>query len=115
MVDLAELLHKNRGHFLGNVPDDALQLPLGGEHIVPLPGQILVALVDPGVFVDGSQVGGAQAGDLPLQLSDAPVSRRHGFDLPPLFSGGAGGQAVVVPELVNDLLFLHGGGDLLLL
>ena len=32
-----------------------------------------------------------------------------------MLSGSAGRQAVGFPQLVNDLLFLHGGGNLLLL
>ncbi len=27
---------QNGGHFCGNVPNDAFQLPLGREHVVPL-------------------------------------------------------------------------------
>ena len=56
-----------------DIPDDAFQIPLGAEHVIPLGGKIGVALVDPGVFLDGAQVGGAQHGDLPLQFCDQAV------------------------------------------
>ena len=115
MVDLLEFGDEDGGHFLGDVPDDALQFPLGGEHIVPLGGKVGIALVHPGVFLDGAQVGGAQGGDFPLQFSNAAIACRDGLDLPPELPGGAGGQTVGIPELVHNLLFLHRGGELLLL
>ena len=41
MIDLVEFLHKNRGHFLGDIPDDAFQFPFGGQHVVPLGSQLI--------------------------------------------------------------------------
>ena len=115
VVDFPELRNKYGGHLFGDVPDDAFQLPLGGQHVVPLSGEVGVALVDPGVFLDGAQVGRAQSGNFPFQLRPAAVSGGDVFDLSPMLRGGAGGQAVGIPQLVHDLLFLHGGGDLFLL
>ena len=114
MVDFPKFRNKYGGHLFGNVPDDAFQLPLGGQHVVPLSGEVGVALVDPGVFLDGAQVGRTQSGDLSFQLRRMAVSGGDVFDLPPMLRGGAGGQAVGIPQLVHDLLFLHGGSDLLL-
>ena len=115
MVDFPEFLHKNRGHFRGDIPDDGFQLPLGVQHVVPLGGKIAVALVHPGVFLDGAQIGGAQSGNLPFQFGGAAVACRHIFDVPPELGGSARGQAVGIPELVRNLPLFHGGGDFLLL
>ena len=115
MVDPAELLHKNRGHFLCNIPDNALQLPLGGKHIVPLLRQIAVALIDPGILVNGTQIGGAQSGNFSLQFTDPTISRGHGFNFSPVLHGCARRQAIGIPELIHDLALLHGAGDLFLL
>ena len=115
VVDLSEFFHEDGGHFLCDIPDDALQFPLGCQHIVPLFGEVAVPLIDPGIFIDGAQIGGAQSGDFPFQLSNAFVARGHGIDLTPGLSGGAGGQAIGIPQLIHDLPFLHGGCDLLLL
>ena len=114
MVDFRKFRDKNRGHFRGDIPDDALKLPLGVEHVVPLLCQVGIPLVDPGVFLDSAQVGSAQSGNLPFQLRDAAVSGGDVLDLPPEFRGSAGGQLVGIPQLVDDLPLLHGGGDLLL-
>ena len=115
MVDFPEFLHKNRGHFRGDVPDDGFQLPLGVQHVIPLGGKIAVALVHPGIFLDGAQIGGAQSGNLPFQLGGAAVACRHILDVPPELGSSARSQAVGIPELVRNLPLLHGGGDFLLL
>ena len=54
VVDLLEFGNENGGHLFGNIPDNALQLPLGVEHIVPLGSQVGIALVDPGILLDGT-------------------------------------------------------------
>ena len=115
MVDPAKLLHENGGHFLCNIPDDAFQLPLGGEYVVPLLRKIAVALVDPGIFINGTQVGRSQGGDFPFQLRNALVACGHGLDLAPGLSGRAGGKAIGIPQFVHNLPLLHGGGHLFLL
>ena len=115
MVNPGKLLHKNGGHFLGNIPDDAFQLPLGGEHIVPLLREVAVALVDPLVFLNCPQVGRAQSGNLPLELPDPPRTGGNVLNLSPVGRRRAGGQAVGIPQLIDNLLFLHGGSDLFLL
>ena len=114
VVDFPEFRNKDGGHLFGNVPDDAFQLPLGGQHVVPLGSKVRVALVDPGIFLDGAQVGRTQRGNFPFQLCRTTVSGGDVFNLSPMLRGGAGGQAVGIPQLVHDLLFLHGGSDLLL-
>ena len=115
MVDLFKLSDEDGSHFLGDIPDDAFQLPLGVQHIITLGGKVGVTLVHTGIFLDGTQVGRTQSGDLPLQLADAAVAGGDGFDLSPMLRSSTGGQAVGVPQLVHDLFFLQLGGDLLLL
>ena len=110
MVDLLELFHEDGGHFLGDTTDNALQLPLGVQHILLLLGKITVALVDTGVLLDRAQIRRAQHGDLSLQFRDFPLTGSGRLNHAPLFSGGAGGQLVGIPQLVNDLFFLHGRG-----
>ena len=54
VVDLLELADEDGGHFLGDVTDDALQLPLGSEHVISLLCQIGIALIDTGIFLDST-------------------------------------------------------------
>lgn len=61
-------------HLPGDVRDDLLQLPLGPLDIVSLVGEVGVSFVDPLILLDGPQIYGAQAGDGPLQLPDAPAA-----------------------------------------
>ena len=115
LVDPAEFPDENIGHFLGNGLDDILQLFLRVEYIVPLAGEIGIPLVDPLEFLDGPQIGRAQGGDLALQIGDLLGGGGHGFNLGLLRGGGGGCQLVGLPELVENLLLLHGGGGFFLL
>ena len=68
LVDLVKFRDEDGGHFLGDLPDDAFQLPLGGEHIVPLGSKIGVSLVNAGIFLNGTQVWRSQRTNFPLEL-----------------------------------------------
>ena len=114
MVNFCKFRDKNRSHFRGDVPDDTLQLPLGVQNVVPLLGKIGIALIDPGVFLNSPKVRRTQGSNLPFQFGSPAVSGGDVLDLTSKFRGSAGGQLVGIPELIDDLPLLHGGGDLLL-
>ena len=109
------MLGENGLHFPGDLGDDLLQLLLGPAHVVPLVGEVSIALVDPVELLDGVQVDVAQAGDAPLELSHPLLGLGHALQLLPLGPGRLVGELVGLPELVQDLLLLHGGGHLFLL
>ena len=91
VVDFPELRNKNGGHLFGDVPDDAFQLPLGGQHVVPLGSKVRVALVDPGIFLDGAQVGRTQRGNFPFQLCRSDGLPAVTFSISPRCSGAVPG------------------------
>ena len=68
LAEKLELLGKNFGHLLRDLPDDAGQLALGFLHVVPLIRQICIPSVDPLELVDGPHIDGAETVDLPFQL-----------------------------------------------
>ena len=113
-VDDGELLPENALHFTGDAVDHALQLFLGLFHVVALAGQIFIAGIDPVKFLDGADVRRAEAADLPAQLSDAAIRLGQALQFHALGPGVLIRQLVVVPQAVQDLLFLHGGGGPLL-
>ena len=115
LVDGLELPGEDGLHLPGDVRDDLLQLPLGPLDIVSLVGEVGVSFVDPLILLDGPQIYGAQAGDGPLQLPDAPAGLGHRLDLHPVLLGRLVGQLVGLPQLVQKLLLLHGGSHLPLL
>ena len=102
-------------HLAGNVLDNAQEFRLGLVHVAALLGEELIAGVDPLVFVDGAQVRGAQGVDLSPQLGRLPASLGQALHRLAQPLGRAVAQLVAVPQLVQDLFFLHLGGQLLLL
>ena len=66
LAEKLELLGKNFGHLLRDLPDDAGQLALGFLHVVPLIRQICIPSVDPLELVDGPHIDGAETVDLPF-------------------------------------------------
>ena len=99
-------------HLGCDVGDDALQLLLGGEHVVPLIGEVGVPLVDPLELVDGVQVDVAQGGDGLFQLPHPALGPGDALQLHPLGPGRLVGQLVGLPQLVQQALLLQGGGGL---
>ena len=53
-VDLLEFFHEDLCHLSGNILDDTFQIPLGGQHIIPLLGQVAVTLIDTGKFLNST-------------------------------------------------------------
>ncbi len=99
-------------HLLGDVGDDALQLLLGLEHVVPLVGQVGVPLVDPLELLNGIQVDVAQTGDRLFQLAHPALGLGDALQLHPLGAGGLMGQLIGLPQLVQQGFLLQGGGGL---
>ena len=110
-----ELLGEDAGHLRRDLSDDLFQIRLGGLHVVPLAGEIGVAGVHPVILLDGADIGGAQGGDVPFQLPDAAGCLGHALQLNPLCLRVGVVQLVMLPEPVQNLLFLQGGGGDLLL
>ena len=115
LVDVLEFPGEDGLHLPGNLGDHVLQLLLGGLHVVPLVGEVGVPLVDPLKLLDGPHVHIAQGGDVLFQLGDAAAGLGHRLDLHPLELGRLVGELVGLPQLVQQLLLLQGGGHLLLL
>ena len=77
--------------------------------------QIGVAAVDPVKLLDSADVDGPQGGDVPLQLSDAAGGLGDALQLNALSLSVRVAELVGLPQPVQDLLFLHGGGGNLVL
>ena len=110
LAEKLELLGKNFGHLLRDLPDDAGQLALGFLHVVPLIRQICIPSVDPLELVDGPHIDGAETVDLPFQLRHPAGRLRDAFQLDPLGLSVGMAQLIGFPQLIQNLLFLHGGG-----
>ena len=113
-VDGLELGQEHGLHLPGNVPDDVQKLFLRLLHVVPLLAQKLIAAVDAPVFLDGAQVRRAEGVDLPAQLGDLLVGLGQALHRLAQGLGSGMAQLVVLPELIQDLLFLHVRGQLFL-
>ena len=83
--------------------------------MVPLAGQIGVALVDPGELLDSACVDAAQAADLPLELADAADRLCRAVQLDAQLHGGGVAHLVALPQPVQNLPLLHVPGVQLLL
>ena len=112
LVDDGKLPGEDGFHLLGDVGDDALQLLLGLEHVVPLVGQVGVPLVDPLELLNGIQVDIAQTGDRLFQLAHPALGLGDALQLHPLGAGGLMGQLIGLPQLVQQGFLLQGGGGL---
>ena len=115
LVEQPELLGEDVGHLPGDLLDDPLQVRLGLLHVVPLARQIGITGVDPLELLDGADVGRAQGVDLLFQLADAAGGLCHALQLDALGLGVGVAELVMLPQPVQDLLFLQGGGGDLLL
>ena len=115
VVNGMEAVEKDALHLAGNVPDDTKQLAFCLLYVIALRRKKLIALAHPLILLDGTQIRCAQRGDLAAQIGDQAVFLRHRLDRLPQGTGLGKGQLVVVPQLVQDLLFLHVGGKLFLL
>ena len=115
LADESELLLEDDRHLARDVLNDAQQLLLGLFHIVALSGEVGIARVHAVEFLDGADVDIAEAVDLALQFIDAAARLRHALQLDALLLCRGVGQLVALPELIQYLLFLHRGGNALLL
>ena len=115
LVDGLKLPFEDGLHLASNIGDNLLQFPFRPVHVVPLVCEIGIPFIDPLELLDGAYIDVPQAGNGPLQLSNAAAGPGNRLNLHPLLAGGLVGQLIVLPQLVQKLLLLHGGGNLLLL
>ena len=115
LIDRLKLRGEDALHLPRHIGDDAGQLTLGLEDIVPLTGEESVARVHAREFVDRTEVRRAQRADAAAQLGDAAAGLGHVLDRLAQRLGRRAAELVIVPELVEDLLFLHVGRELFLL
>ena len=115
LIDRLKLRGEDALHLPRHVGDDAGQFALGLENIVPLAGEEAVARVHAREFVDRANVRRAQCADIASQFGDLPVGLRHVLDRLAQRLGRRAAELIIVPELVEDLLFLHVRRELFLL
>ena len=115
LIDRLKLRGENALHLPRHIGDDAGQLTLGLEDIVPLAGKEGVARVHAREFVDRTEVRRTQRTDAAAQFGDAAAGLGHVLDRLAQRLGRRAAELVIVPELVEDLLFLHVGRELFLL
>ena len=110
LVDEFELLRENHCHLAGDLLDNARQLLLGLFHVVALVGQVGVAAVDTVELLNGADIDSTQRIDLPLQLADAAAGLGDALQFNALGLRVGVAELVVLPQAVQNLLFLHGRG-----
>ena len=115
LVYRGELAGEYSSHFPGYVGNYTQQLIFRLLHVVALGGEELVALADARVLVDGAEVRRAEGAHLLLELGYAAVRLCRALDGLTHGLRRAVAELVAVPELVQELLLLHLGGELLLL
>ena len=115
LVEQLELLGEDHRHLPGDLLNDTQQLVLGLFHVAALLGEVGIAGIDPLELVDGTDIGGAQRLDGPVQLGDAAGGLGDALQLDPLLHSVGMAELIVLPELVQDSLLLQGvAADLLL-
>ena len=107
LLEYLKLGGEDLRHLLGDLLDDAHQLLLGPLHIVALIGEVGIAGVHPVKLLNGADVDGPQALDLPVQLADTPGGLGHTLQLDAQALGIAVAQLVPFPQLIQNLLFLQ--------
>ena len=115
LSDEGELFFEDTRHLACDALDHADELALCLFHIVALGREVGVARIHALEFLDRADIHRAKAADGPLELTDAAARLLHAFQLDALLLRGGVRQLVVLPEPVEDLLFLHGARRALLL
>ena len=67
-IDFLKFSLKDCSHLCGNTTDNLGQLPLSGQDIIPLAGQIFISLIYTGKLLNGPKIGISQCGDFAPQL-----------------------------------------------
>ena len=115
IVEPMELLGEDLRHLAGDLVNDPRQLLLGLLHVRSLLGEVGIAGVHPVELLDGPDVGSAEALDLPVQLPDAAGGLGDALQLHALALSLGVAQFIPLPQLIQNILLLHGGGVFLLL
>lgn len=68
LIDFLKFSLKDCSHLCGNTTDNLGQLPLSGQDIIPLAGQIFISLIYTGKLLNGPKIGISQCGDFAPQL-----------------------------------------------
>lgn len=114
-LDLGKLPAEDGLHLPGDAVDDPLQLLAGNLHVGLLVGEVAVALLHPLVLLQSPQVHGAQGLDGPVELGGLALGLGGVLHRLAEGQGSLVGEAVGVPQPVQQALFLQVGLELFLL